>query len=220
MLTALNRIGLTATLLVSAAIALPSDANAQSPSTPNSLEETETKTDLANANLDGYSPETAPLLYQGRTGDTVEEVQSLLEDLGFFYGVIDGVYGSRTTSSVVTFQRSRNLVADGIIGENTWEALLDAYNRTNPDVGEAAITDYDPETAPTLYDGVQGPAVEAVQAALKQNNYYTGAVDGIYGRSTRSAVRAFQDGHVNLYPDGIVGENTWEAMIEMVEARG
>ncbi|MGP1386949.1 MAG: peptidoglycan-binding domain-containing protein [Thainema sp.] len=218
--TGLAKLGLASALFVAPAIAVPQMAVAQTPSGDNDLEYLGDDDRTGAANLDEYAPATAPVLYQGRSGDAVENVQSLLQEQGFYNGVIDGIYGSRTASSVITFQRSRNLSADGIVGENTWEALLDAYNRTSPDIGESAVTEYSPATAPTLAYGTRGPAVEAVQAFLKENNYYAGAVDGIYGSSTREAVLAFQGPYVNLSADGIVGENTWEAFIDVAQARG
>ncbi|MGJ3254550.1 MAG: peptidoglycan-binding domain-containing protein [Elainellaceae cyanobacterium] len=220
--THLMKLGLVSTMLVAPAIAIPQIAVAQSPTTSESSASesaTETPTE-ASSDLSEYSPETAPLLYEGRSGEAVEAVQSFLQRQDFYNGVIDGVYGPRTVSSIITFQRSRNLSADGIVGESTWEALLDAYNRTSPDVGEDAITEYNPETAPTLAYGIRGPAVEAVQAFLKTNNYYSGAVDGIFGASTRAAVIAFQEPYVGLEADGIVGENTWDAFIDVATAKG
>lgn len=219
--TGLAKLGLASALFVAPAIAVPQIAMAQtSPNGADNLEYLGDDSNAAAGNLEEYSPANAPVLYQGRSGEAVEDLQAFLQEQDFYNGVVDGIYGPRTTSSVITFQRSRNLAADGIVGENTWEALLDAYNRTAPDIGEGAVTEYNPATAPTLTYGTRGPAVEAIQAFLKANNYYTGAVDGIYGSSTRAAVLAFQGPYVNLDADGIVGENTWEAFIEVAQAKG
>ncbi|NEP16251.1 MAG: peptidoglycan-binding protein [Leptolyngbya sp. SIO4C1] len=214
-ITRLAKFGLASAVLTASAIALPQPAMAQT----NSVNEPAAAAP-ASIEIDQYSPETAPLLYQGRSGEAVEAVQQILQREGFYSGIVDGVYGSRTVSSVITFQRSRNLSADGLVGENTWEALIDAYRRTAPDAGEQVITEYNPETAPLLAYGIRGPAVEAVQAFLKENNYYTGAVDGVYGSGTRAAVRAFQDGYIGLEPDGVVGEATWTSFIQVAEAKG
>ncbi|MBR3739868.1 MAG: peptidoglycan-binding protein [Clostridia bacterium] len=45
---------------------------------------------------------------------------------------------------------------------------------------------------PLLYSGSQGDAVKALQSALKELGFYTGALDGSFGSGTRSAVVAFQ----------------------------
>lgn len=52
---------------------------------------------------------------------------------------------------------------------------------------------------------------KAVQQKLKELGYYTGAVDGIYGKGTRSAVIKFQKAN-GLTADGIVGAKTAKAL--------
>ena len=53
--------------------------------------------------------------------------------------------------------------------------------------------------------------LKLVQQKLKNWGYYTGAVDGIYGSKTKSAVRLFQKRN-GLVVDGIVGNKTLSAM--------
>ncbi len=62
-----------------------------------------------------------------------------------------------------------------------------------------------------LYWGVQGSDVIKVQTKLKQWGYYDGAVDGVYGAGTFTAVKKFQAKN-GLNPDGVVGKNTWAAL--------
>lgn len=59
--------------------------------------------------------------------------------------------------------------------------------------------------------GSSGDEVRQIQTKLKNWGYYTGAVDGLYGPSTRDAVIAFQKKN-NLNPDGICGAKTLAAM--------
>jgi hypothetical protein len=58
---------------------------------------------------------------------------------------------------------------------------------------------------PVLKMGDRGPAVQTLQGALRI------AVDGDFGLLTKDAVVAFQK-KKGLYPDGIVGRNTWAAL--------
>jgi peptidoglycan hydrolase-like protein with peptidoglycan-binding domain len=59
-----------------------------------------------------------PLLKKGSKGQYVVTLQKLL-------GVnVDGKFGPRTEEAVKKFQRSKKLVADGKVGDYTWEALL------------------------------------------------------------------------------------------------
>lgn len=63
---------------------------------------------------------------------------------------------------------------------------------------------------PLLSKGSKGRVVEELQLALNR----LGArlrVDGDFGPATRTAVMAFQREH-GLYPDGVVGPYTWEAL--------
>ena len=66
-------------------------------------------------------------------------------------------------------------------------------------------------SAEVLKNGSKGTAVKTVQTKLKNWGYYTGSVDGIYGKKTVAAVKYFQ--RVNgLAQDGIVGAKTAAAM--------
>ncbi len=55
--------------------------------------------------------------------------------------------------------------------------------------------------------GSRGEEVRRIQSKLKELGYYTGAVDGIFGSKTQSAVKAFQR-NCGLSVDGIAGPKT------------
>ena len=59
--------------------------------------------------------------------------------------------------------------------------------------------------------GSRGTEVRQIQTALKQQGYYTGSVDGIYGAQTEGAVRKFQSAK-GLSVDGICGSETLSAL--------
>lgn len=59
--------------------------------------------------------------------------------------------------------------------------------------------------------GSTGGEVSEIQSILKQQGYYTGNVDGIYGTQTRNAVISFQKAN-GLTADGIAGEKTLAAL--------
>ena len=62
-----------------------------------------------------------------------------------------------------------------------------------------------------LKQGASGGEVKELQRRLKQWGYYSGAVDGIYGKGTVEAVKYFQRKN-GLKADGIAGKATFEAL--------
>jgi peptidoglycan hydrolase-like protein with peptidoglycan-binding domain len=74
----------------------------------------------------------APLLKKGDTGNAVKNAQALLISKGYACGgrivqgseVPDGDFGPTTEKSVKSYQSLKKLDTDGIIGSDTWTALL------------------------------------------------------------------------------------------------
>jgi peptidoglycan hydrolase-like protein with peptidoglycan-binding domain len=141
-----------------------------------------------------------PVLRQGPNINSpeaqVRSLQYLLRARGASVSV-DGVFGPRTRTAVVAFQRSRHLVVDGVAGTRTWRALII-----------------------TVRLGSRGDAVRAVQDQINFRNLKDGHsvnVDGIFGPRTRSNVIELQRGFASLIPgsavDGIVGPDTWQMLI-------
>ena len=62
-----------------------------------------------------------------------------------------------------------------------------------------------------LKQGSNGGEVKELQRRLKEWGYYNGAVDGIYGKGTVEAVKAFQKKN-GLTADGIAGIETYKAL--------
>jgi len=79
-----------------------------------------------------------PTIRQGSTGECVKALQHGLNLWGVNSGskksvpylplTVDGVFGSKTTSVVKAYQKSKGLTQDGVVGPNTWTAFLsDCY---------------------------------------------------------------------------------------------
>ena len=65
-----------------------------------------------------------PTLRRGDRGAFVLDLQVLLKSAGCFSGKQDGDFGRLTEAAVREFQAENDLTADGIVGANTWAALM------------------------------------------------------------------------------------------------
>ena len=109
------------------------------------------------------------LIKLGSKGTQVAELQKLLNEKGFDAGITDGVFGRGTERAVKDFQASVGLIADGIVGNMTWEALRDNPVKTYQFDLELDFTSY----------------------PLNQNEYYREIVtkDTIYVHHTAGGAR-------------------------------
>ena len=60
----------------------------------------------------------------GSTGNDVKQIQAALAFAGYLLTAPDGVYGPLTKQAVQRFQSDKGLTIDGIVGSNTWSALM------------------------------------------------------------------------------------------------
>jgi len=70
----------------------------------------------------------------GSTGPAVQRLQRALKRGHFDPGSVDGVFGLGTEAAVIAFQKSERLLADGIAGPRTLNALALAANDSLPSV--------------------------------------------------------------------------------------
>ncbi|MEZ0228694.1 MAG: alpha/beta fold hydrolase [Planctomycetota bacterium] len=71
----------------------------------------------------GTSAPASNLLQVGSTGQAVKDLQTKLKSLGFFSSAVDGDFGPLTEAAVKSFQNSKGLQADGVVGTLTRTAL-------------------------------------------------------------------------------------------------
>jgi peptidoglycan hydrolase-like protein with peptidoglycan-binding domain len=77
------------------------------------------------------SPVNMPVLRYGSKDGAVITLQWVLRCTGDYQVSIDGDFGDRTEAAVKSFQQSHGLVVDGIVGEETWNALSLAHDRVH-----------------------------------------------------------------------------------------
>ena len=158
--------------------------------------ETLKKLDSAYKNADSDKDDDS--LRKGATGSAVKNLQTKLKKLGFYNASIDGDYGDTTVAAVKAFQKKYNLTADGVAGSETLKKLDSAYKNADSNTS----TDDD-----SLRKGATGTAVKTLQTNLKKLGFYTAYVDGSFGATTESAVKAFQRKY-GLTADGVAGSAT------------
>jgi peptidoglycan L-alanyl-D-glutamate endopeptidase CwlK len=64
-----------------------------------------------------------PTLRQGDTGESVKQLQQLLNNNGAKL-IADGAYGAKTTAAVKAYQKAKKLTVDGIAGSKTIQSLI------------------------------------------------------------------------------------------------
>ena len=165
---------------------------------------------------------------RGSSGPSVVTLQVALNRIAQSYPAIpkianvDGIYGSRTESSVRAFQRIFNLTPDGIVGPATWYAVVRLYTAVTRlselrSQGQRFYANSWAHTSP-ISQGDRGVRVERLQYMLSVLSAYIPEIpplniDGIFGQATREAVLAAQR-RFGLPLTGSVDADTWDEIYD------
>lgn len=80
------------------------------------------------------TPEFMENLYVGSTGSDVKKLQQKLQDLDFYSGPIDGLFGLGVEQAVKEFEDSQGFAPDGVAGVSVLVALgLLTIERDSPE---------------------------------------------------------------------------------------
>ncbi|MDP8971132.1 MAG: peptidoglycan-binding protein [Actinomycetota bacterium] len=139
------------------------------------------------------------LIQLGETGPAVRDLQRRLARALQTGLRVDGVFGLSTLEAVRRFQRGRGLAADGIVGPETWRALVEACYA----LGDRLLWH-----SRTM---MRGDDVRELQHRLNQLGFDAGPEDGIFGPLAQGAVEEFQR-NVGLDVDGVAGPSTIEML--------
>lgn len=71
---------------------------------------------------------SSQMIQRGAVGDDVIELQARLQNIGYYHGRIDGVYGWGTYWALRNFQQDFGLPIDGLVGATTKTKLTKASN--------------------------------------------------------------------------------------------
>jgi peptidoglycan hydrolase-like protein with peptidoglycan-binding domain/DNA-binding XRE family transcriptional regulator len=139
--------------------------------------------------LPGKPTPVVPVLTTRDSGVDVQTLQLLLRHRGFSQLQVTGSFDPDTEQAVRTFQGESGLLADGVVGPQTWEKLL-----------------------VNVREGSLGDAVLAAQVQLNRKQAAGLDENGRFDATMRAAVLAFQQ-RARITVDGIVGPETWQHLL-------
>lgn len=146
----------------------------------------------------------AAVLKQGSKGDLVKEVQTKLIKWGYLTGRADGIFGAKTKTAVIKFQRKNGLAADGIIGTRTAQALGISLSSNTSSSQTTSSTNLN-LLARVVYGEARGEpytgqvAVAAVVLNRVKSSSFPNTVAGVVYQS--GAFDCVSDGQINLTPN-------------------
>jgi N-acetylmuramoyl-L-alanine amidase len=142
----------------------------------------------------------ADILRRDCTGKAVRDLQQRLAAASFPPSGDDpGAYGPGTEVAVRAFQETRGIRVDGIVGPETWAALVESGFA----LGDRLLY----ERSPNL----RGDDVSELQRRLNALGFDAGREDGILGHQTAAALREFQR-NTGGSVDGILGPETLRSL--------
>jgi len=140
------------------------------------------------------------VLRLGSSGDTVREVQTALERLGMALdGPADGRFGVATRRAVQDFQRANGIRVDGVVGQETVNAILSKANgASSPKTAEGPAQ----VKAPGALDPSEKlQALDALGNILRSRKQYAEAVD-VYNRAIAAIPKPDRRHWVYFYARG------------------
>lgn len=142
----------------------------------------------------------AQLSSSAKPGIKIALLQVQLKALGYYKGVITGIYNGPVITAVRTFQIFNNMKSQYVTGKANTETRKLLLSSGAVAYGTVCGDD-------TLKPGDKGTAVANMQNRLTALAYYKGSADGQYDGDVTSAVKLFQK-YNSLYPSGIAYTQT------------
>ena len=148
----------------------------------------------------------AAVLKQGSTGAQVKTLQTKLINWGYMTGKADGIFGAKTKAGVILFQKKNGLVADGIVGTKTAQALGMTLSGSTTTSGTTNSSSTDLNLlARVVYGEARGEpytgqvAVAAVVLNRVKSSSFPNTVAGVVYQA--GAFDCVADGQINLSPN-------------------
>ncbi len=171
------------------------------------------------------SREFSTALRPGDSSIEVRQIQYYLSVLAYFddelpLPELTGTYDAATEATVRAFQAQQGLTVDGIVGRDTWNAIIRDYEQTRNSIPPEYLASAD-EIYPgrVLTPGQTGRDVEVLQRFLVQAAQNVPEIPlieqtGTYDAQTEAAIRAVQ-ALEGLSQTGVTGALTWNAVVSL-----
>ena len=118
-------------------------------------------------------------------------IQGRLAGLGFYRGTIDGVWGRNSRAALRAFKEKNALANPEEWDKDTQLLLFRGASPAPQPVAGASLTPI--SSGETLLHPSVSRDARLIQARLAELGLYRGTIDGVWGRSSRAALRAFKE---------------------------
>ena len=168
-------------------------------------------------------------LSKGDSGDDVRILQEQLNRIAINFPQlplieVNGIYNDSTVDTIREFQRLFILPVTGVTDRATWYRVSQIYGSVKrlselTSEGQRAIYNQQLYPGSPISINSRGSEVQEIQFYLQRIAEFNPVVespdlDGIFGKSTQSAVISFQRAY-GLNPDGVIDETDWQKLVEV-----
>nr|WP_319374878.1 peptidoglycan-binding domain-containing protein [uncultured Methanobacterium sp.] len=164
----------------------------------------------------GNNTTTNGSLKLGATGDKVKELQQWLTDYGYYTGDVDGVFGADTEKAVKDFQVESGLIVDGVVGNDTKNAMAN-WDKYLAQVQAAAGEETSADTVSTTKSTTSSKKTYATAVRSYSRSYSSSGYSGdcwdvsnaMYNQYTSSGQRARIVQYSNRYSSNHRSVEVW-----------
>lgn len=143
----------------------------------------------------------------------VREVQSILAEVGFYKGKVDGIFGEATKNAILDYQKQAGIIPDGEASFSLLASIKSAFAVAQVQTRIDGQSNSQANLQPELIV-LDTATVEKVQTGLRDiYGEDQVSVDGIIGNQTRNAIRQFQK-RFRLEVTGEIDQQTMEKLRE------
>lgn len=170
--------------------------------------------------------DTTPTVMETQ-GQPVRSLQRMLNSLALHNDALlrlvpDGIFGERTLEAVMLFQRENSLPVTGVVNGQTWNAIVDAYEKMEFLYGAPPPLCVLPSGTFTCCQGERGAPILIIQAmfnALNQvtTNFSVCTANDVNEGSTYENLRTIQ--RLSGLPEtGTLDRPTWVYLCQLYHA--